>query len=186
MLARYGKRKYASLLEYGGNFAQAYLLCRAFHLPWELTRILDPDLVSEGLDRLSIIGRLHDVERRLKSPRAKIAGMEMQFYMRSQLLRDTDWAGMAHSLEIRVPFVDLDMLRTIARLIVAPRMLSKSDFIDGLLADLPPSINRRAKTGFSTPVKSWLASGDTADDLRKWGREVRESFKSYHSTLKPA
>jgi len=30
--------------------------------------------------------------------------------MRNQLLRDADWAGMAHSLEIRVPLVDVELL----------------------------------------------------------------------------
>jgi len=35
----------------------------------------------------------------------------MVWYMRQQLLRDADWADMAHSLEIRVPLVDLELLR---------------------------------------------------------------------------
>ena len=30
--------------------------------------------------------------------------------MRNQLLRDADWAGMAHSLEIRTPLVDIAAL----------------------------------------------------------------------------
>ena len=30
--------------------------------------------------------------------------------MRNQLLRDTDWASMAHSLEVRVPLVDAVLL----------------------------------------------------------------------------
>jgi asparagine synthase (glutamine-hydrolysing) len=34
--------------------------------------------------------------------------------MRNQLLRDADWAGMAHGIEIRVPLVDLTLLRAIA------------------------------------------------------------------------
>ena len=37
--------------------------------------------------------------------------MESALYMRNQLLRDSDWAGMAHSLEIRVPMVDTELLR---------------------------------------------------------------------------
>ena len=32
-----------------------------------------------------------------------VSALEMSCYMRNQLLRDADWAGMAHSLEIRVP-----------------------------------------------------------------------------------
>ena len=35
--------------------------------------------------------------------------------MRNQLLRDTDWASMAHALEVRVPLVDAALLRCVAR-----------------------------------------------------------------------
>jgi len=35
--------------------------------------------------------------------------------MRNQLLRDADWAGMAHSVEILVPLVDIELLRSAGR-----------------------------------------------------------------------
>jgi asparagine synthase (glutamine-hydrolysing) len=37
---------------------------------------------------------------------ARVATLEASLYMRNQLLRDTDWVSMAHSLEVRVPLVD--------------------------------------------------------------------------------
>jgi len=37
----------------------------------------------------------------------KVSALEMVWYMRDQLLRVADWAGMPHSLEIRVPRVDI-------------------------------------------------------------------------------
>ena len=40
----------------------------------------------------------------------KVAVLESSLYMRNQLLRDTDWASMAHSLEVRVPLVDVKLL----------------------------------------------------------------------------
>jgi asparagine synthase (glutamine-hydrolysing) len=40
--------------------------------------------------------------------------MEMGVYMRNMLLRDSDWAGMAHSVEIRTPFVDVELFRALA------------------------------------------------------------------------
>ena len=33
--------------------------------------------------------------------------------MRNQLLKDTDWASMANSIEVRVPFVDYDFLKSL-------------------------------------------------------------------------
>ena len=41
--------------------------------------------------------------------------LESSLYMRNQLLRDTDWASMAHSLEVRVPLVDSKLLSQFAR-----------------------------------------------------------------------
>ena len=37
--------------------------------------------------------------------------------MRNQLLRDADWAGMAHGVEIRVPLVDVTLLKSLAPVI---------------------------------------------------------------------
>jgi hypothetical protein len=36
----------------------------------------------------------------------RVAALETALYMRNQLLRDADWAGMSHGVEIRVPYVD--------------------------------------------------------------------------------
>ena len=33
------------------------------------------------------------------------------FYMKNQLLRDSDWASMFHGIELRTPFVDAYLLR---------------------------------------------------------------------------
>ena len=38
--------------------------------------------------------------------------------MRHQLLRDADWAGMAHGVEIRVPLVDVTLLKSVAPLLI--------------------------------------------------------------------
>lgn len=170
---RFGNRKYASLIEYGGNLAQAYLLCRALYLPWELPQVLDAELARDGLERLAIFDRLRAVEGRLKSPRAKVSALEMSFYMRNQLLRDADWAGMAHSLEIRVPLVDTVLLKALAPRIVAPEPFSKNEMVESVRTDLPATLLNRAKSGFSVPVAAWLMPGaHKASDSRVWASHV--------------
>jgi asparagine synthase (glutamine-hydrolysing) len=79
--------------------------------------------------------------------------------MRNQLLRDIDWASMAHSLEVRVPLVDAFLLAA-----VAPAVFSTAKR-DGkaLLArsprkPLPEAIMTRRKTGFTLPIRDWLAA----------------------------
>ena len=44
---------------------------------------------------------------------ASVARLETSLYLRSQLLRDIDVMSMAHGLEVRVPFVDHELLATV-------------------------------------------------------------------------
>ena len=73
--------------------------------------------------------------------------------MRNQLLRDADWAGMAHSLEIRVPLVDFTLLRALAPVIpVLTPGAGKAALANAPTLPLPAEIVTRAKTGFSVPT----------------------------------
>ena len=77
--------------------------------------------------------------------------------MRNQLLRDADWAGMAHSLEIRVPLVDERLLRLCSKLSSnTERTWNKALLADAPSAPLPKSISARSKTGFTTPIHDWM------------------------------
>src|SRR5438477_8439490 len=88
-------------------------------MPWELPDLLDPEMVRQGWAELQTLLRLDQTLDGIKNPRLKISALEMSWYMRHQLLRDSDWAGMGHSVEIRVPFVDVDLLRSIAPLLAS-------------------------------------------------------------------
>ena len=68
--------------------------------------MLDRTTVEAGLEKLGICESLEATIRGLRQPQSRVAALELSWYMRNQLLRDADWAGMAHSLEIRVPLVD--------------------------------------------------------------------------------
>src|SRR5204862_5908234 len=80
--------KYAGLLEYGSTYGGAYLLRRGMFMPWELPEILDPDLVREGWAELESLARLEATIAGIQSPFLKVSALEMNWYMRHQLLRD--------------------------------------------------------------------------------------------------
>jgi asparagine synthase (glutamine-hydrolysing) len=168
--------KYASLLEYGGSYGGAYLLRRALFMPWEAVSILDPTTVAVGLDKLRILERLEATAGRLRQPRSRIAALEISWYLRNQLLRDADWAGMAHSVEIRVPLLDVELLRALAPLMVSDRYPTKLDVAAVLRTPLPDQVLSRAKTGFTTPVRDWIStpagSSPTTRGLRGWAQRV--------------
>lgn len=187
MLRHLTSPKYASLFEYGTNIEDAYLLRRGLFLPWELPQILDPEVVKEGWEEIAQQARLRECTDDLHHAHEKIASLEMTFYMRNQLLRDSDWAGMAHSLEIRVPFVDATLLREISPLIVGSAPLQKLQMTRVLRDPLPASILNRPKTGFTPPIRDWIMKDELVDPtnnergLRGWAKFV---LKEYLETSK--
>ncbi len=174
MIRRLCSPKYAGVLEYGSRPGDFYLLYRAVFPPWELPSVLDGDVVREGWRELAARTRMRATVDGLATPRAIVSALESSWYMRSQLLRDSDWAGMAHSLEIRVPLVDASLLRRIAPLIAGRHPPTKRDMAAAPAKKLPDSVLDRPKTGFLVPVRDWLAAdaGVSERGLRGWARMV--------------
>ncbi len=178
--------KAAGLLQYGGSWAGAYLLRRSVYMPWELDELLEPSLVAEGLRRLAPISHIAEslqTERRL-SDFDRVAAMETSLYMRNQLLRDADWAGMSHGVEIRLPYVDPFFLAALPPGEVLGRVNAKDAVAEVPQPPLPNVIRFRAKTGFVTPVGRWLREGagepahgpvDFSAAARGWARRVWQS-----------
>jgi len=168
LLRRLAPPKLAGIFEYGTSLSDAYLLRRGLFMPWELAGVMDPDMARAGLEALAPRLRLAEAAEGMGDDQLAISALEMQFYMRNQLLRDADWAGMAHSLEIRVPLVDTALLRGVLAMHAAGKAPTKRDMALCANPPLPESILNRPKTGFSVPVAQWL--GETS--LRGWARRV--------------
>jgi len=82
-------------------------------------------------------------------------------YLQDDILVKVDRASMANSLEVRAPFLDLDLVAFLGR--VPPRLkLHRFDtkhLLKRAMADLlPPGIAGRAKKGFGIPVAEWFKS----------------------------
>ena len=80
--------------------------------------------------------------------------------MKNRLLRDADWASMAHSLEVRIPLVDIYLFRKVISLRNSGRVISKSELANCLGSSFPEIIKSRKKTGFSIPVSKWMSESD--------------------------
>jgi asparagine synthase (glutamine-hydrolysing) len=157
-LKRFTSPKYAGLLEFGGSYPGAYLLRRGLFMPWELPEMMDPDMARAGWEELQPLARLHETILRIPGDFLKIASLEMVWYMRNQLLRVADWAGMAHSLEIRVPLVDIVLLRQVAPWLATDLRPTKLDIAGTLTPPLPEEVLKRPKSGFLVPVNRWLTA----------------------------
>jgi asparagine synthase (glutamine-hydrolysing) len=107
-----------------------------------------------------------------------ISCMEAQSYLVNTLLRDTDVMSMAHSLEVRVPFLDHELVEFVTRLpmdIKYRKGLPKSLLIGGLEDVLPAEVVNQEKRGFTFPWGAWLKG-----PLRK---RVERGFKDFAPAL---
>jgi asparagine synthase (glutamine-hydrolysing) len=90
---------------------------------------------------------------------ARISWAELTGYMRRMLLRDADQMSMAVSLEMRVPFLDHELVEYVLGL---PATVKKRyPGVKGLLVEacrnlLPSSVYNRPKSGFVLPMKQWM------------------------------
>ena len=155
--SRLGNPKAAGLLRYGGSYAGAYLLRRGLFMPWDLESVIGVETARLGLRRLNPLRCIESVLKpRPRSAFGKVAVLESSFYMRNQLLRDTDWASMAHSLEVRVPLVDVELLRHLTTAPATYRSKTKRLLANSPRVPLPSKVIERSKTGFTTPIHGWL------------------------------
>lgn len=168
--------KALGLAEYGGSYAGAYFLRRGVYLPFELKTQLDSALLQDGMRRLGNIDRINATSLTPDpgDPFTRVASLESSWYLRNQLLRDADWAGMAHSLEIRTPLVDIGLLRALSPVLRqmqgkrGKRILASSPS-----TALPSALVSRAKTGFSVPTTAWSMRAATGVRSASRGSESR-------------
>jgi asparagine synthase (glutamine-hydrolysing) len=148
--------KLAGAPTFMGCLEGIYFLRRCLFLPEELPALIGVDMTRAGLERLG--GFPPGMTRARAMGGASAVGLlESTLYLRNQLLRDSDWASMAHSLELRTPLVDATLLARLAPYVpaftggVGKAMLAQSPD-----QPLPESIINRPKTGFELPMEKWL------------------------------
>lgn len=177
--------KALGMLEYANSWAGTYLLRRGLFLPHELPALLGDEVAREGMRRLRFADAIgSQLWPDPGTDVARVNVLEASNYMRNQLLRDSDWAGMAHSLEIRVPLVDWKLTQ-----ILAPSLSSlvvgdgKAAFALAPSRKLPDVVRYRGKTGFSVPTGDWISQAITparpstkGQASRGWSKVVLESY----------
>jgi len=155
------------------NIGDVYLLQRCVR--WGRFRKESPE------DTGKLLLSMDDEWNRIQSignDYSTVAGMEIYFYMRNQLLRDTDVASMANSVEIRVPFLDLPLVKAALQL----KHTDHFDFLGGkkitraILRNIGDG-NRvqRKKRGFLFPWEYWLRTS-----LKEMIAETLLEKKLYH------
>ncbi len=157
-----------------------YLFLRGHFSPHEIAVQLDMD-EKEVWDILSGDPCLPDVNR--LEDKNKASWMEFNLYMQNQLLRDADVMSMIHGVEIRVPFLDDELVQLALSLPQAskyPAPLPKQLLVNSFKDILPRATWDRPKMGFSFPFAEWLKGSEFIKELMMEGNAVtRNSYQQF-------
>ena len=140
------------------DFSHLYPVFREIFSVQETQALIKNHTDSSGplLDSIFSAASLLEIE---KLPFfSQISVGELSTYTANILLRDTDQMSMAHSLEVRVPFLDHTL---VSLLLGVPDRFKRPDYPKKLLVDalgdlIPGEIVHRPKMGFSFPWESWI------------------------------
>jgi asparagine synthase (glutamine-hydrolysing) len=102
----------------------------------------------------------------------KMQYIDLFTWLRGDILVKADRISMAHSLEVRVPFLDREVFEIAAGIPVELKLPPRSDATkyamrQALNGVVPPAIVDRRKLGFPTPTRVWLR-----EEMYEWTRNV--------------
>jgi asparagine synthase (glutamine-hydrolysing) len=141
------------------NTRHPYLLSRRLFSKMQSERILSRDIpVSCGWEE-EAFSRM-EAEVGCYDPVNRISAFELQTYMRSTLLRDTDQMSMAHALEVRVPLIDpllVEFCFSVPGACKVENGQPKPLLTRSLGELLPQACVHRPKRGFILPFQLWLS-----------------------------
>ncbi len=108
-----------------------------------------------------------------------VFAMDVEDYLPGDVLVKTDRASMAHGLELRAPFLDVDLIEFCLSLPFTLKLTRSEDkhlLRKALDQQLPKEIIKRPKQGFGAPIVTWLQRTDVqeliAENLHKNNRKV--------------
>ena len=150
------KFKKIDYLKLGSSYG-FYLSKRAIFSIHEISKILK---ISQN-EIKSVLNNLNNYNSDLSNFNLldKMAYYEIKYYMEGQLLKDADIFGMANSIEIRVPFLDIDVVKDALSINSHSKIRSsvnKIKLIENFKNELPENIYSRKKIGFELPFKNWI------------------------------
>jgi asparagine synthase (glutamine-hydrolysing) len=133
--------------------ASAFLLIRGLFTPRQTSSLLGlrPDEFDDARSALP-----HKAGYEM---RETLTGLDITHYLGNQLLRDGDVMSMAHSVEMRVPYLDHRLVEHVVSLpprIKVDRERPKPLLLDALGGRLPRAVWDRPKMGFTFPMARWM------------------------------
>lgn len=165
-------------LSYAGlpHAAAEYLLYRGIFTSHAAAALLhiSEDEVMHTLEQVSKHYSLNGLENG-----NRVSWIETNFYMQNQLLKDSDYMSMWHGLEIRVPFLDKEVMMMASSIdpsIKFNHSLPKYLLVKAFEKELPAEIWKRKKQGFTFPFEQWLKENEYSKPASAEEAKLYKSF----------
>jgi asparagine synthase (glutamine-hydrolysing) len=147
-------------LEQGVSDAGLYLALRGFFAPQQVRALLNANDSEVNRVAGEYLSAFRPSSANGVASAPVFRHLEMQRYLHDQLLRDTDVFSMAHSIEVRVPYLDHVLVEQVAKAAASRgpalnggnKPLLTRAVGDPVVFDAA----RRPKQGFSFPFQKWM------------------------------
>jgi asparagine synthase (glutamine-hydrolysing) len=158
---KHKSRRMISLLYAPPCLSRLYLWARELFTPQDIRNLFrDRDFGNLAAD-VNMAQFLPNVTPGDASEPAEISMLEVSRYLGSQLLPDSDNFSMAQSLELRVPLVDrllYEQLISLQDSYFSDAAGTPKSLLVAAVGDVPDSLVRRKKQGFTLPFQTWLST----------------------------
>ena len=149
-------KRWRTISKFSNSIFNLWLLKRTILTPID---IIDNKILSNKIDTEFFYHNNFDTLTlsKIKNHKIQLAKIESTFYMRNQLLRDSDWASMYHGVELRTPLVDTTLLENLTNVMSSYSLYKdKQPLKSAFKTILPKDIDYKKKIGFQTPTKDWI------------------------------
>lgn len=161
----------------GGSKVEDYFIGQALIFEeYEASKILKPEYTnSKSLKEIT--GPIYDKVKN-QDDITKKQYLDLKLWLQGDILLKADKMSMAHSLELRVPFLDKEVMKvgeTIPTIYKIDNKTTKLALREAAKRNLPEEWAKREKKGFPVPIRLWLKE-------EKYYNLVKESFSSDYAS----
>lgn len=166
------KNRYTNFLDNGAKSIEERFIGHAFVWQEDDALALLNEKYHKGPSVWDIVKTYYD-KVQAEDDTTKMQYLDLHVWLPSQILLKADKMSMAHSLELRVPFLDKEVFK-VASHIPTQYKVSTADTKIALrqaaLDELPEAWAKRKKLGFPVPMRHWLRE-------EKYYQMVRNTFE---------
>ncbi len=169
---------------YEANIAALESRHRTFGAQWNKdSTILTDGQIKQILNKEFSISKYSEESKGNPQNLRDILDLDLKSYLPADILFKSDTAGMLASVEIRAPFLDLDLREVRNRLDLESLGDKKSVLVQAFKDDIPQEVISRRKVGFGAPVDIWFAQAqvrEMADEIIKDKSNGMYDFMNYN------